>query len=297
MNKRIIVSFLVLVALLSGALLVNFGTNNANATTNSYEETCKRYTSSDTPNGISIQSYAAEANERFSSFSSVSTYNDRIRTASQGEYFQNGCLYHGEYNIVVDITVSADDNITKIIPKEAFTKEDEKYYMGREYGFYVNTKNENNQLKSTVVLFDITPENTASTDYIFSLKVSILMKADYFYVTNNTGKFEIEKDMNGHYEFYCSKIKFQNVLTDAVIPAIRSDFSPNFVVPNAGTYYFKYKAPVVGISDISFGATIYNANSLNCGGPGYNIELESLINSSNTKDCRSFAAVFFDVLQ
>jgi len=37
MNKRIIVSFLVLVTLLTGALLVNFGTNNANAATNSYE--------------------------------------------------------------------------------------------------------------------------------------------------------------------------------------------------------------------------------------------------------------------
>ena len=73
MNKRIIVSLLVLATLLFGALLVNFGTNNVNAATNSYEENCKKYTSSDTPNGISIKSYAAEANERFSSFRSVST--------------------------------------------------------------------------------------------------------------------------------------------------------------------------------------------------------------------------------
>lgn len=272
MNKRIIVSFLVLVTLLTGALLVNFGTNNANAATNSYEETCKRYTSSDTPNGISIKSYATEANERFSSFICISTNQDRVRTASQGEYFQNGCLYHGEYNIVVGITVSADDNITKIIPKEAFTEKGKKYYMGSEYGFYVNTKEENNQLKSTVVLFDITAENSTSTDHLFSLTVNILMEADYFYVKNNAGKFEIEKDMDGQYESYCSQIQFQNGLTDAVIPAIRSDFAPNFVGINAGAYYFAYRAPKIDISDISFGATIYNANSLNYGDADYNID-------------------------
>lgn len=119
-------------------------------------------TNTDTPNGIYIGYYAA-------------TY-----------YGANASMRH---NVV---TVLGDDDIVKIIPKELFGKEGIVQHVGKEYGFFIETKRtrkDGDQLVSSVIIMDVANENDMYSETSIShlkIKVSPIFQADFAYVVRGT---------------------------------------------------------------------------------------------------------------
>lgn len=270
MNKRTSI-LIALILLLISCLAITNNKAIVNASSNNLDDICRDYTATEMPNGLSVKKYAENAAWFYSRAPQMAFSNKFIRKVASGDYFQNGCVYSGAKNIVVDVVISADDNITKIIPKQLFMKVNRKLYMGKEYGFYINTFLEEGRLKSSVILFDVSAQNSVVDDYIFSITTNVIMRAEYHYVTNNDPKFMFNGIKDTEYEHYCSSFTFKNGLTDAVIPSIRSYTEPELVVGDT-KYCFLYIQPILDVRDISYGATIQNANSLNYGDERYNID-------------------------
>lgn len=104
------------------------------------------------------------------------------------------------YNTTADyanqhLTVSGDDPITAIIPRAAFTSVGQNYYLGKEYGFYVNTfadcfvsqkasYTSTKNLHSIVLVFDISYclESFGELPYLYSYKVEPLFQMEYMYL-------------------------------------------------------------------------------------------------------------------
>ena len=270
MNKRTSI-LIALILLLISCLAITNNKAIVNASSNNLDDICRDYTATEMPNGLSVKKYAENAAWFYSRAPQRAFSNKFIRKVDSGDYFQNGCVYSGAKNIVVDVVISADDNITKIIPKQLFMKVNRKLYMGKEYGFYINTFLEEGRLKSSVILFDVSAQNSVVDDYIFSITTNVIMRAEYHYVTNNDPKFMFNGIKDTEYEHYCSSFTFKNGLTDAVIPSIRSYTEPEPVVGDT-KYCFLYIQPILDVRDISYGATIQNVNSLNYGDERYNID-------------------------
>lgn len=270
MNKRLL-CVITIAILCIGLLIANDKISYATSTDYDLDQLCQNYTSSDTPNGVSIREYAKEVAEFYSKPTSYAYKKDDTRFYLPGKLFQQGCFYHGTNNEYVSVSISADDTITKIVPRQLFTEEGEKFYLGKEYGFYVNTRTVKKQNITTVVLLDVFTDRPTENDYMASLRVEILLKVEYYYLDTQTTEMMFRDDYNDMSDHKTSSIVFREGLTSAVVPAIRSYTS----IPIGARelyYYFEYIEPNLDISDISFGANIYNANSLNCGDSGYSIE-------------------------
>ena len=270
MNKRTSI-LIALILLLISCLAITNNKAIVNASSNNLDDICRDYTATEMPNGLSVKKYAENAAWFYSRVPQIASAISITRTMDSGDYFQNGCVYSGARNIVVDVVISADDNITKIIPKQLFTKVVNKLYVGKEYGFYINTFLEKDRLKSSVILFDVSAQNSVVDDYIFSITTNVIMRAEYHYVTNSDPKFKFNGKTDTDYEHYCNSFTFKNGLTDAVIPSIRSYTESEPVVGDT-KYCFLYIQPILDVRDISYGATIQNANSLNYGDERYNID-------------------------
>ena len=135
MNKKLL-CIITIAVLCIGLLIANDKISYASSTDYDLDQLCQNYTSSDTPNGVSIKEYAKEANKFYSKPRSDAYDTFDSRHFSSGKLFQQGCYYDGTSSRYVHVTISADDTITKIIPKELFAEECEKFYLGKEYGFY-----------------------------------------------------------------------------------------------------------------------------------------------------------------
>lgn len=123
------------------------------------------FTNTDTPNGIYIGNYAAM------------------------HYGKNAPI---EYTSYSSATILGDDDIVKIIPKELFSKEGIVQHIGKEYGFFIETKRmreDGDQLVSTVIIMDVKNENNMLSDSSIShlkIKVSPIFQADFAYVIRDT---------------------------------------------------------------------------------------------------------------
>jgi len=57
------------------------------------------------------------------------------REISQGEFFQNNCIFTGTLSLSFNADIIGDDNIVNLVPKQCFKQECEKYYIGDKYGY------------------------------------------------------------------------------------------------------------------------------------------------------------------
>lgn len=93
MNKRLL-CVITIAILCIGLLIANDKISYATSTDYDLDQLCQNYTSSDTPNGVSIREYAKEVAEFYSKPTSYAYKKDDTRFYLPGKLFQQGCFYH-----------------------------------------------------------------------------------------------------------------------------------------------------------------------------------------------------------
>ena len=90
------------------------------------------------------------------------------------------------------VEITGNDPIIEIVPKSLFMAEGQTLFIGREYGFFINTENDSrsNILHSTVLLFDITNQtNLPQTNDRLLFTVKVLFEMEYIYLPAYTESF------------------------------------------------------------------------------------------------------------
>lgn len=118
------------------------------------------FTDTNTPNGIKLQAYATN-------------------------YYGKNAIY--TYDNQMRIEIDSSDDIIKFVPEELFKRECTVQHIGKEYGFFIETRKllGNNMLLSTVVLFDVTiNDDMLNEESLSHLKIKIqpIVQADFAYV-------------------------------------------------------------------------------------------------------------------
>lgn len=151
MKRKVLICLVCIFALSTVLLGMNINANSyAAETSDNVDDLCKQYTNSSAPNGVSIDDYVKDYFDNFHSIPKQSDSTYHIRTMAPGKWFQNNCTYKGDHGNDFNISVNGDDNIVKLIPRTLFTTKGQKLYFGKEYGFYITTKNESDHLTSNV---------------------------------------------------------------------------------------------------------------------------------------------------
>lgn len=148
--------------------------------------------------------------------------------------------------------LTEDDPIVYIINKNRFFEVGQVLEMGDEYGYFIKTtQTEQGNYLSTVLVFDITTNTDLhNTQGQIIVEVSPIFQYKYVGLTNDA-TFEL---------FHNEKL-YYNVLDDLRVVAYPSAISSYEVeYENTEEYYIK---------DISFGTSLFNAQTLNCGDVGY----------------------------
>lgn len=163
------------------------------------------------------------------------------------------------------LTVNEDDPIINIIPKDLFFEEGKHLYIGREYGFFINTEKQrheylfgsvwnanfsNNNKISTVLVFDITTlDNFADTIDEFIVKVSPIFQYKFAALTSVENKYYM-LGTNGK----LTKEITYNVSEETVVPIGTVSNSNNINYEEVEDYYLK---------DVSFAASLFNEQGPN----------------------------------
>lgn len=184
---------------------------------------------------------------------SIQSYKDSISNENS-ELFGATVAYN---NFTATCTISGEDAITKIIPKEFFVAEITTTFIGKEYGFFVNTKHEagssnvkTNNFRSTVLIFDI----TNNTDLVANkdkaiVSVTNLMELEFISVSSNESHLWRKQSSNSTSYTFSTSIKNNSGMDYVVVPLLDKNY--NAV---SSKYYLK---------DISFAGTLQNEQNLN----------------------------------
>lgn len=268
-NKRslIILSLLITVILCFGIFQIKGNTTQAEVNVNSV---AKLFTQTDTPNGINIIEYKNE----FVEYTKIRRYagiNGVKVSLEAGEIFQNNATYflNGSFSFLASI--NGDDSITKIIPKELFTYVNEQLYIGKEYGYYINTyiPYRKDYLVSSVILIDVKREYM--DDFAFDVTIQPIMQLNYYYLTRENSSITLQ-GYEGHEPETCTVMMDSNV-NNAVVPMVSQGFN---TTPASTTNYLQYKeSDSYTISDISFISNIKNTNTANYGDGTYNPQVDN----------------------
>lgn len=145
-----------------------------------------------------------------------------------------------------------DDPITGVVPKELFSKVGSTLHIGKEYGFFINTENLEDNYLSNVLVFDI----ITNTDFVETvdrvvISVSPIFQYSFAYIKAGENKLLFE---NGYELNY-------SITEDRVIP-YPSEINNNILEFNMSEVYY--------LKDISYGLSLYNENNLNASDVGYN---------------------------
>lgn len=177
-------------------------------------------------------------------------------------------------------TIEGDDPITQFVPRELFLSETEEpvLYIGREYGFLVDTFRpsitnasggviQSDNLHSTVMLFTVdTQDNMVSTGDHLKLTIAPIFQAEFAYVERTAdGMFAMAINPNTHFLEY----NYQDTLDFLVFP---SDGAAGYVVPVAeATYSTEYaftEYTKYYLTDIGCTMSLYNVNHPNADDAG-----------------------------
>jgi len=260
--KKFLVILGVLMLACLGTILFNVTDDIAFATDGTIQTDCSVITQTDTPNGINIHNYV---NEFYQMTESHCLIDEAI---SSGTLFFNNCSSGDNSGTKVYFNARGDDNIVKIIPKAYFTYPNETLYIGKEYGFYINTSQSDNYYKSTVIIIDVT--NTLHGDYAMDSKVQIIAQMDFLYV-NQPQTTAAMKRYKRNEIFQGSELEITlSGVQNAVVPAITIEVG--FELTEYVYYKRFWESKSFTVSDISFASSLYNVNSLNAGDEHYNID-------------------------
>lgn len=235
---------------------------------------CEQMTQTDNPADVSLIDYTndyiyAKNNKSSDIFTVLAK-----REITPGDYFQNGCTFIGTYGYDFTVNIFADDNITKFIPRELFTYDVEKIYIGKGYGFYIKTFTLGSSvIYANVALFDVEKagSDNGENDFEVSIKIKCLLKMDYCYVARSDEKIRTKSDEEEYSTAGFGSVVFAENINDAVIPMPRN-YSKNGSIVGETHYIFKYMdSEEFRVKDVSLGASTYNVNSPNYGEEEYSV--------------------------
>lgn len=171
-----------------------------------------------------------------------------------------------EYDPFFSLTSGTqEDYIVQIVPKELFKTPGTYTHIGREYGFFIDTKAFSeeycpNNRYSTVIVFDI-ENNTdmALTKNRPEIKVDVLFQFRYVYLSPLEDVYYCVGESR---EIIGSNIRYADTVSgDIVIPLGHSYFDPPIFNYNDVEDFY--------INDISFAANLSNEQGLNVGDDDY----------------------------
>lgn len=260
--KKFLVILGILMLASMGMVLFNVTGDIAFATDGTIQTDCSVITQTDTPNGINIHSYVNEFYQMTSS-----KYLTSQSSGGGTLFFNNGSSSVGT-GMHANIEANGDDNIVKIIPKAYFTYSNETLYIGKEYGFYINTSQSGSCYKSTVIIIDVT--NTLFDDYAMDSKVQIIAQIDFLYVDQPLTTVSMKRyNTNNQFEGTSLGITLSGV-QNAVVPIFSIEEE---ILADRSLYYKRFcESQSYTVSDISFASSLYNVNSLNAGDDHYDID-------------------------
>lgn len=223
-TKESLIIFMILLIMVSLSIIVlqgNITPDVASATTSpsqSVEEVCAEYTDSDIipETGLTIREYPTE-------------------------------LALGTVSFDHEAVVHEDDPIVNIIPRQYFVERGEHFYIGKEYGFFVSTKEMYTNSASNLIIafvFDISSmHDMEQTQNRVIVKVQPLFQYYYAYLTQTDDYYIIPQ--TGAYVYWDRISQNGNV-----IPLVLSETE---ALPSTEFY----------LKDVSFSITLYNEQELN----------------------------------
>ena len=114
----------------------------------------------------------------------VADMHDGLSLIQYGEHYGQKTMLEKRGAAGMQLTVTANDDITKFIPQELFTAVDTTLYIGEEYGFLIDCfeVNKSNCLHSVVMLFDISyDDNVLETFNHLKITVTPVFQAEFAY--------------------------------------------------------------------------------------------------------------------
>ncbi|NLE04947.1 MAG: hypothetical protein GX638_09115, partial [Crenarchaeota archaeon] len=156
------------------------------------------------------------------------------------------------------LTVTADDPIVEIIPKDYFKQVGETIHIGKEYGFYINTYAVGNyNFKSDVMVFDITTDTdlVETIDQVI-VEVRVIYQYEFIFLDENATMFTISSGSTN------AVVQYSIDNDDGYVVAY-----PQLNVVSGGgyTYYFAIysESTKYYLKDISFAGRLFNEQELN----------------------------------
>ena len=154
-----------------------------------------------------------------------------------------------------------DDDIVKIVPKQLFAQVGEELYIGNEYGFYINTSDNETYLSSEVLVFDISLNtNLIETVDNVVLQVKPIFQYNYIYLSANKNSFVFASDT-------VIKTILYELSADTVIAAPSTAL---FVTGVDRVVLFYDMTNTYYLKDVSMGVGLFNEQELNYGDNNYN---------------------------
>ena len=174
---------------------------------------------------------------------------------------------------------SGDDKIVDFVPRELFTKVGKTFYIGKEYGFIVDTfeVEYSDALHSIVMLFYVQVEdNIIETKNHIKVKVQSVFQGEFCYFNNDAEIVATKSEANnlsykkGHFGEPLELVNEGSQQNDYVVALPVYVFQPNGVVDQNSFQFQEVKKYY--LSNVSGMMSLYNENHLNVGDAGYNAE-------------------------
>lgn len=181
-------------------------------------------------------------------------------------------------------TIEGDDPITQFVPRELFLSETEEpvLYIGREYGFLVDTFRpsitnasggviQSDNLHSTVMLFTVdTQDNMVSTGDHLKLTVAPIFQAEFAYVERTADSLFVINELPELSDTE-EKADFLNYWYNGLLShfSFPADGADGYVVPVASGLEYEFaEYTKYYLTDIGCTMSLYNVNHPNADDAG-----------------------------
>ncbi|CCV64759.1 hypothetical protein BN85411820 [Alteracholeplasma palmae J233] len=174
----------------------------------------------------------------------------------------NFLSYKNRFNAVI-----SDDYIVNIVPKNEFTTIGKRIEIGKEYGYFIETKRTKDYYESIVVVFDISInfDLINNNDQITS-RIMPIFQYTYITVLGNKLSVEIEPNYVEEEKFSTYYVDYQTVSNSEFTVTLK----PSVSITEYNVWLQTVKTEEYFLNNISFGAIMYNENEPNFGDENYN---------------------------
>lgn len=232
---------------------------------------------------IASPTQTAYAQDTSSSIQNFDEYTDSDNfvydnsTYSIQMYESNETLKHGNvtYDSNLNMIVSQDNAITRIVPKMLFQTVGDYLHIGKEYGFFIHTENISNSHNklSTVLIFDIITSNTdlEQNGGVVEVSVEPIIQRQYCCLSPLADRYYFRKLSGSPIRAFANV----SVAQDTVIPHADCHGYTKNIYDFAHDFLYDYDCNDYYLKDISYEMTLFNEQSSNYGMPDYNANTDT----------------------